>query len=92
MPQSGGSFSCCFSYALEFTRVDRLVGRLKIYIHSVDIFCCIGLFKFSCVLLLCRYFLLVIYLYFLAFGSVEVTIINLCNFSLFVVIVLEWLQ
>ena len=52
----------------------RLVGRIKIYILSVDIFCCIGLLKFSCVLLLCRYFLLVIYSYFLAFDSTEVTL------------------
>ena len=41
---------------------------------SVDIFCCIGPFKFSCALLLCRYFLLVINSYFLAFYSVEVTL------------------
>ena len=41
--------------------------------------CCIGPFKFSCALLLCRYFLLVIYSYFLVFDSVEVTL-DIINF------------
>ena len=75
-------------------------GKTSIIILSVDIFCCIVLFKFSykCSITM-SLFPAFIFLP-LEFGSVEVTIINLCKFlialervqELLRVWIVRWLQ